>query len=314
MSYKCYRQGDIPSAQAKTTEMTDYWEMECLLSQDALFSVTQGEIEDGFVEEETEEEQLDGIDTFTESRQQKGFLGMEDRKSYIAQKYPFTPYNNGITMKVDTPELVRDIYSFLLLATRTDMNQMKMQEGVDGTALFERLCNEVLHNYFGAFSSSFVFGTGGLASGGFSRSLQAMAERLEEPGMEPIEDIHQEKDGGVDVVVNLLFHDKRGGSFSCLAQCKTGTNWQGGLHQLNPDSFCKRFFSPKQPRFEPIKAFMIAECIHAEDWDKHSYDVKGLLFDRMRIMQYLPEMIPAQLLTDIRRWNASVIRQLSSPF
>lgn len=309
MSYKCHHQGDTPSARPTIEEITDYWEIECLLSQEQTFSSTQGEIEEDFVEED-ENGRNDEIDSFTEITQQNAFLGIADRQNLCSNGYPFTMEGNSIRLREDTSELIRQVYSFLLLATRIDMKQMKMQQGVDGAALFERLCNEVLRYYFGRHSRSFVFGTGNDKKLSFAESLKELVRVLDEPELCPKEDLGAEKDGGIDVVACIPFKGKRGGSFACFAQCKTGTNWRN-LRLLSPDAFCKQNFISQQPLFTPIAALMVAESAsQSRDWNKYYYNVRGLLFDRMRIMQYLPEMIPEKLQQDILVWNKSIKEHL----
>ena len=103
----------------------------------------------------------------------------------------------------------------------------------------------------------------------------------------------------------IPFADSRKGQFIAFGQCKTGTNWRSAVSQLDPKVFCDSFCYPS-PGFTPIAVFMVAEAF-TDNWEYLLRSTNGLLFDRTRIMQYLPYEIEKDLLAQIRKWNAAVM-------
>ena len=51
---------------------------------------------------------------------------------------------------------------------------------------------------------------------------------------------------------------------------------------------------------------MVSESFF-EDWENTARDTGGILFDRSRIMNYLPKQIDDSLLQDIQKWNKAVL-------
>ena len=53
---------------------------------------------------------------------------------------------------------------------------------------------------------------------------------------------------------------------------------------------------------------MVCESFY-ENWETIFRDLDGLLFDRERIMEYVPDNIDDDLLMKINKWNNSVIER-----
>lgn len=194
------------------------------------------------------------------------------------------------------------------------MKDNKKANDIDGTAIFERLCCCIMHEFFGSYSQSFVFGTGAVEGEGFYDKLGDMLSKLSEKGYsyrKPDGDNGMEKDGSVDVVTFIPFADSKKGQFIALSQCKTGLSWRTSISQLNPSSFSCSYVSPAFV-FTPISVFMVAETLDDEkgNWERLSRDSHGLLFDRCRLMQFVPEDLDTRdslLYHDMCQWNLGVM-------
>ena len=178
----------------------------------------------------------------------------------------------------------------------------------DGTLLFERLCREVLTQFFGPHAKSIVFGTGAedeLKS--FEEKVKGLFERINEKGYQfqyPEGLHHQQKDYGIDLIAFIPFNDSRKGHFMAFGQCKTGTSWRDKLGQMNPKSFCDVFLIPPL-RFTPISIYMVSEACD-ENLDILASRSSSLLFDRTRIVEFLPDKINKDLYDDIQLWVKGV--------
>lgn len=305
MSYKL---GQIPSLRATLAEIADFMECQCLISEGGVYSSVSGKSAMGisYDEDSENDEYEENEDEFPEVYE--ALAEIEDRNAFSGGCYPFIADVNSVRVREDIDSKVKDVYTFLLLATRENMSSGKIVEGTDGTALFEKLCASVLRNYFGESSKSFVFGTGQENNLAFSSKVQEMLDMLGEGKLAfrvPDNDTNHHKDGKLDVVVFIPFADSRKGQFIAFGQCKTGTNWRSAVSQLDPKVFCDSFCYPS-PGFTPIAVFMVTEAF-TDNWEFLLRSTNGLLFDRTRIMQYLPSEIEEDLLEQIRKWNAAVM-------
>ncbi|HLP44674.1 MAG TPA: hypothetical protein VK469_01940 [Candidatus Kapabacteria bacterium] len=118
------------------------------------------------------------------------------------------------------------------------------------------------------------------------------------------------KDDDLDVVLWKSFSDNCPGKLIGFGQCKTGTYWKSQLKILQPFSFCSKWFSDMPPVL-PIRLFFISESILRNRWYENVAE-GGVLFDRCRIMDYLPvkEIEEAPLfLSKIKTWNKMVVEK-----
>jgi hypothetical protein len=208
-----------------------------------------------------------------------------------------------------------NLYLFLLLATRTDMRRDRLQDRVDGTALFEQVCAWVAERFWGGPSpnvKSVVFGTGRLCSAGapsnreavdqgrFQSMIGELCQRLGEGvGFLAKGDWHvTARDGKLDVVVWRSFADRRPGQLIGFGQCKTGTYWHEGLTTLQPGDFCAKWMI-RRPAVLPVRLYFVADRVKAR-WADRCTDA-GVLFDRCRIMEYASDL-PPHLATSVRTW------------
>lgn len=302
MSYKL---GNIPSSRASESEKCDFMEVQCLLSESHTYSILEASQAFGFViEEEFGEidQDLPFYDTLT-------VFEIRDMQSK-STNYPFATSGYSVTIKQDIAQYIKDVYIFLLLATRNNMQNNRIVDEIDGAALFECLCALVLKRYFGdEHANSFVFGTGNDAERSFRSKVSLLLRELNEPGYQfrrADDSTGDEVDDKLDVVTHIPFSDSRKGQFIAFCQCKTGTNWRDKVAQLRPGHFSTSHIAPPL-NVTPIPVFMVSESVY-DNWE--TITGTQVFFDRCRIMLYLPEETSLQqddLLEQIRFWNARVL-------
>lgn len=105
------------------------------------------------------------------------------------------------------------------------------------------------------------------------------------------------KDRGVDVVGWVPFVDKRSGQIIVLLQCAAGHNWETKLPV--PIEAWRQYI---HWAFNPIRAFAVPCVINERQWHDMSKD-KGLLFDRVRILNLLSSELPENSLSsELKAW------------
>ena len=301
MSYKL---GNPPSPRPSLNELADFIEIECLRSSCCSFSVTEVAQQLGVVDDEStpEDEEFESLEQI-----RSALSLIEDRKRFSNNRYPFQSSVSSIECDPACSEYFKHLYVFLLLSTRENMKDNRLVKDIDGTVLFERLCAEVLKNFLGEHSASFVFGTGCADSNQFFDKLTLMLESFKEKGYAITKNPNNKhfKDAGIDVVAFIPFVDERHGHFVCFAQCKTGTSWEMHLTDLQPailHDYINPIITP-----QPRKLFLISDDYQASDWRDKVNQLGGVLFDRCRIMSYVPNELPADLMNAIRVWNEGVL-------
>lgn len=226
------------------------------------------------------------------------------RRKIMGIKYPFETSNYDYSINFLPSDLESVwVYKFLLLCTRLNMKRDKVQADLDGTQIFESLSAEVALNFFGEKSEVDILGTSKSNLGGFREKLSNIAKRMKEGG-----DIHRNEgykpqDDNIDIIVWKGFSDKLPSQMIAFGQCKTGTSWQDRLSELNTESFCKTWFT-RQPVLTPMRMFFCAQYFPKEIWLPRANEA-GLVFDRFRILDYLPENLDKKLINDIKVWCQS---------
>jgi hypothetical protein len=240
---------------------------------------------------------------------------IDRRFGFCGSRYPFKVEAKGhvITVNPRVDEVVREVYAFLLFATRLDMKENRKQNNIDGALLFEELSEYVGKYYFGERTESFLFGTA-CSESNFETKIKFLIKQLGEGGS--FKNRNQtspntNKDDDLDVVVWKSFSDGSPGKLIGFGQCKTGTYWKNELKIMQPLSFCSKWFCD-MPAVHPLRLFFISESILRNRWYEHSLE-GGVLFDRCRIMDYLPikEINEApSFLSKIKTWNKKVVEEL----
>lgn len=304
MSYKIR---NIPSINPTLGEVADFMEYQCFKTDDGVYSSLEAAEAMGMVPPEDLEE--GDIDDRVYQLCVNALQEVDVRQRRNPSNYPFSASSAGISKSTIVSATKQIIYKFLLLTTREIMSgQLKYVGDKDGTALFEQLCVLVAGEFFGKNAKSYIFGTSG-EEHSFSQKVTSFLNLLSEKGYHyksPEDHPNTDKDGGIDICVFIPFlGDDRKGQFIALGQCKTGTSWKPSLGLTQPDSFSKLYIQPPFV-FTPILLFMVSESID-KDFVSLCTKSRGILFDRSRIMQFLPSQIPEELVHNIQIWNDGVM-------
>jgi len=301
-----------PYEDSSIVSLADWVELTALFSADKNASkedLKKALQRDGEVSDEVAEEKTDEV--FAELRDREFSCGIAPNG---LSSYPFV-MNKGdtlLSMRGDNITGKAMVYFFLLAVTRSDMSsRVRCQHGPDPTKLFERLCNEVLQNFWGgasAYSGTMIFGTAGLSRTSV-RSFRAKIDHLcntlnEGQGWRDDAIAPGGGDGKLDLVAWRTFSDKRYGSLVAFGQCKTGMHWENHLSELNPKAFSRQFMK-EQLVIDPVRLYMVPCRISRHRWEKHTLD-GGLLLDRCRIFQYSNILKPTTR-SDCKNWLRAVV-------
>jgi len=224
-------------------------------------------------------------------------------------RYPFqlTDNNAGLRVRAGKGASGGLLYLFLLAITRHSMDSRhRKQDGIDPTLVFERLCADVLLEFWSgrSLSSSFLrIGTGRYKDTKvtFKEEVDNLASALNEgSGWKPKARSPNAGDGGLDIAVWRTFRDHRRGAMVGFAQCKTGDNWRASLGKRPPRSFCGKYFADPLI-LDPLAVYMVPSRIHRKRWDDDMRDGNALLFDRCRIAE-CAKSIATDTLDDAKKW------------
>lgn len=283
----------IPTPQADPPELADFAELECMkhgnVSMRALIAALERNEENDYSLGVPEESAV-------EQRIEAAFDQVDIRIQACGSRYPFVIEQKGPILKMN-PAInkdYRDLYCYLLLTTRLNMKDNRTFSGIDGTLLLEKVAAEVAQAYWGTRAESLVFGTSEGAQD-FDVKIDRLCKKLNEGGgfKKRGEEKVTAKDGKLDVVVWKDFSDKKAGKLVGFGQCKTGTNWKDTLTQLQPDSFCAKWFKDSIA-VKPVRIFFVSEALSRGSWYEIACD-GGIVFDRCRIMDYGTALTPSTM-------------------
>ena len=306
-----YKFPNTPSSRAYIEELADYWEILVLKTIDAPIAV-QDILGDLTIE--LDEINHDGI--FSEddivSDQLKLVMDEIDRRfSACPNNYPFNLNRTRLEVNPAISEYNKSIYIFFLLATRFNMSNYNVQNGLDGTLLFEQLCGPIGKHFWGYNTDYIINGTS--ARGGFPERVGDIIKLIKEG--EGFNNSNHgnvtKKDDGVDIVLVKNFNDNREGKLIGFGQCKTGTDWQNTIDLTKIRNFTKNWFST-QPVLSPVPIAFITDTLYYER--NFITDQRGLLvFNRFRLMEYLPDDIGTELYDRILSWVDGALEFVKSP-
>lgn len=295
---------NLPSARAESNELADFaellaWKRNSTSAREIIAYLGRLDDNDHNIGcDDNDDENADELDEVMNE--------IERRQMACGEGYPFELDLDGTVLryKTDQENHRSDVYRYLLLSTRLNMKTQRVHHEIDGTTLLEEISASVLKNYLGANrANSLVFGTA--ASGSFEDKINHLCRKLGEGGRyENIDGgIAQAKDDKLDAVAWVPFTDEKPGQLVVFGQCKTGSNWEGLMTQLQPDAFLARWTSQKRYLLNPTRAFCISEAINRAQWNS-SLLYAGLMFDRCRLVDYCDDL-DEELLTRIRLWNSA---------
>lgn len=290
----------LPTRRSSSEEWADYAEYHVLKSKGELKLKSLFRVE-ALISDEVD---INGIEDDSDelSEKEEDLVSELNRRiNLLVEKYPFELDNNGYILRVKcviVPHAV--IYKFLLFSTRLNMTTNKIQNGLDGTLIFEKLSSIAIQNYFGHKSISYVFGTS--TCGGFNQKIKELIRLTGEGGTPNIHKGTKPQDDGLDIIVWSNFKDQKGSKFIGFGQCKTGTDWSDQLERLNPLNFGHSWFSV-QPLVTPIKFFCTSQYFPTEFWNNKGRSA-GIIFDRFRLLDCIDAELPIELFQEISIWTA----------
>lgn len=295
----------IPSFRNDAQDWADYVEYHAFLSGKVhLFSLTKPS------RIVSDEEFVLGIDDETDKYQQKiDEIAAEIRRRMIIGEslYPFEMEDQDYSLRYNPDNVQsRVVYPYLLMATRAQMGNHRIQEGIDGTLLFEHLCALVAQNYFGHRAEVDILGTSKSERTSFREKLCQITHVLGEGGDIHENPGHKPQDDKVDVIVWKGFKDRQPSQIIAFGQCKTGTSWANQVSELNTEAFCKIWFT-RQPVLTPVRLFFTAQYFPKELFRIKANEA-GLVFDRYRILDYLPDLINKEIIGNMKKWTSAVIQ------
>ena len=290
-----------PSPQADLHELADFIE---LLSWDK-GSASKREIVAflGRVDDNDDNEGCDDDDDENSAFLDEVMNEIDRRATACGRGYPFQLDLEGTVLrhKAEDKQERAVLYRYLLLGTRLNMKDNRIHGGLDGSALLEEVSAHALQKYLGAArAKSIVFGTA--KAGSFQDKVEVLCRDLCEGGGFRSLDAADvvANDDKLDAVAWVPFSDALPGQLIVFGQCKTGSNWDGLLTQLQPDVFIKKWM--REPLVvDPVRAFCISEAADRSRW-KGTCATAGILFDRCRLVDVCENM-PADLLSRIENWT-----------
>lgn len=295
-----YKIPNLPSVKAYKEEMADFWEIQAIRNPSV--SVSNLQISKGLGKEldEINHNGIESEDDLLDNTLEDVLIELQKRQKYTANKYPFN-FGKFSLRFIGDKKFNEIVYLFLLLCTRFNMKTNKIQNDIDGTLLFEKLCAFVAKKFFGKNSESFVFGTA--EPGNFEAKVNDMISRIGEGDSfkNPNNNPPTKNDDSVDVVVWKEFADKRIGKLIAFGQCKTGTSsWRDDKFQLDPQRFCSRWFH-QEPVHIPIRILFICDTM-LENSNFYTDQQGFLVFNRFRILEYVDDTLDVEIINDILSW------------
>jgi len=290
-----------PSSRAGVHELADFaellsWHSGSASKRDILAALGREDENDNNTGcDDNDDENSDSLDEVMQE--------IELRASACGSGYPFKLDLVGTVLTYDAANNGQRsiLYRYLLMSTRLNMQEKKIQDGIDGTLLLEEISAHVLKNYLGGSRArSFIFGTASLDH--FEDRVNALCRELREGSnfKNPDTAAVQAQDDKVDAVAWVPFSDLRPGQLIVFGQCKTGSTWRGLVTQLQPDSFIRKWMSGTI-LVPPIRAFCISESEDRSRWNRTCSDA-GVLLDRCRLVDFSDGLAP-DLLERVNRWT-----------
>ncbi len=294
----------LPSKYASVEEFTDFIECECVQKEriavrdvlKPLLVLNDEVIIDG-IEDESDLLINKIDDVLTE---------IDRRIKASNKKYPFIVKNKGYTLEISDKNIYYWIYSYLLFSTRLDMRKNKTFFNIDGTEILEHLSSLIAKEYFGQRAESVVFGTAGDIKI-FEDRVNFVCKSTGEGhsflnrNNSPI----KAQDDKLDIVAWKNFSDGNRSKMIGFGQCKTGTSWDDQeTIELQPDDFCDKWMRDT-PIHSPLKMFFSSQYLPLDLYTKAKN--AGIIFDRFRILDFLPELISKDLADIIIKWTSGAI-------
>lgn len=299
-----------PSARAYVEELADYWEIKVI--QNPKLPVSTRDIQSTL---SIELDEINHEGTYSEGDEILSDLDsvmteILRRIHSTKQKYPFRLNGSRLILDESCDEIVSTIYIYLLLCTRLNMRDYKKHNGIDGTLVFEKLCAVIGKNYWGENAESMILGTS--ISGNFEKKVTQCIDFIGEGNsfINRNNNDPTKNDDGIDIVLVKQFSDQRPSNLIGFGQCKTGTDWQDSIKLSKIKNFTNNWFH-SQPIIEPLPIAFITDTLYFQ-MNFVSDQREMLVFNRFRLMEYLPEEIGDDLYSQIRSWVDGALEFIKS--
>ncbi|GAB1232067.1 hypothetical protein UT4_05330 [Ferrigenium sp. UT4] len=209
-------------------------------------------------------------------------------------RHPRFAVESNLVCRTETTEPIEP-YVACLLFSLYSINQRR-----NDPKLFERLLALCIKEYLGGESYVFGWPPHGDVPANIELRVRDVCARTNEKFAEAPQSRY--KDRGVDVISWKPFFENtdvhRSSQIIVLSQCAIGGDWRSKTGQIPLDAWKQYIHWANQP----IKAFAVPMVIHDDLWHDISTEA-GLLFDRIRIVNYVPLPFPdISLMEEIRSW------------
>lgn len=291
---------NLPSAKAKVHELADFAELLCWT-----YGKTSTREIIAHLGREDDNDRNDGCNDSDDRNAESLDEVMNELERRIAAcgtGYPFRLDFEGTVLRHSEEVGPRPIlYRYLLLSTRINMKNNRIQGGIDGANLLEHIAAHALRNYLGKTrAKSFVFGTASCDD--FQKKVENLCQNLREgQGFRTFDDAPTyANDDKLDAVAWVPFSDGLPGQLIIFGQCKTGSTWRGLTTQLQPEVFIKKWL--RDPILvSPVRAFCISEAADRSRW-RGTCTEAGILLDRCRLVDFCDD-IATDLLEKVKSWT-----------
>lgn len=302
-----YKIPNIPSKRSHKEEKADFWEIESIRNPDLHISQTHVLKAIGIEFDETNNDGIDSEEDELATILEDVYSELCERTRYSDDTYPFAFGRYSLKLN-DISSDEEYLYVYLLLCTRFNMKDDKIQAEIDGALLFEEICAVVAEKFFGKNAKGIVFGTA--APGGFPEKVKNLIRQLGEGDkyQDPNKSPTSKNDDSVDVVVWKDFADKKIGKLIGFGQCKTGTSWRNKIKELRPDFFCTTWFRTS-PILDPIPMVFLADTMN-EERDDYTSQRGYLVFNRFRILEYAKGNLTVDLNSQVKTWVDTALTKI----
>ena len=306
-----YKFPETPSSKAYIEDIADYWEIKVLQNPDLPFSTRDIQNDLSIELDEIDHDGIYSEDDVLFSDLESVMSEISRRIDSSKQKYPFRLKGTRLIFDKSCDEIAATIYIYLLLCTRFNMLRNKVQRQIDGTLLFEKLCAVIGKNYWGHNAESMIFGTSN--AGNFQKKVTQCINFIGEGNgfVNRNNNEPTKNDDGVDIVLVKYFSDQRPSKLIGLGQCKTGTDWQKTFNRSKIVDFCSNWFRDN-PILDPIPIAFISDTLYHQ-FNDYSSSKGCLIFNRFRIMEYLPDEIDNELHDQIQSWVSGALEFIKTP-
>jgi hypothetical protein len=258
----------------------------------------------------------DAIESYFEEKEIKDYetilqntwREIENRKRILSEKYFINTDLNGLTIEKSINKNI--IYTFMLLLSSHyyyDETKLKNKDFLYATKLFERCLGDILNQYLG---KAFVIGhPRPINKKNFKKCVKALCVELNEPFNSFYDYIPKSKDVKLDIVSWRPF-DNRSGQPIILISCKCGRNWKDEEERIP----LKLWTSYINFRADPLLSYAIPYIIsNKSDWEIISKE-RGIIFDRLRILNIEKSLKDASLKREVIEWNKTQIKKLKQHY